>query len=79
MSHIDESKKELFRNVHRLSRLSVRLEYSPNGGFMMHHNSKPMLVVEVKFKAHLNKSSMELKESVLGNLNKPFSLGGMVF
>ena len=39
VSHIEESKKDLVKDVHRLSRLVARLEDSLNGGFMVHHNS----------------------------------------
>ena len=39
VSHIEESKKDLVKDVHRLSWLVVRLEDSLNGGFMVHHNS----------------------------------------
>ena len=39
VSHIDEAKKVLVEEVHRLARLGVRLGDSPNGGFMVHHNS----------------------------------------
>ena len=46
---------------------------------MVHHNFESSLVFEVKSKQHLDQSLMELKESVLGNLNEEFSLGGMVF
>ena len=38
-SHIYQTKKDLVRHVHRLSRLGVRLEDSLDGGFMVHHNS----------------------------------------
>ena len=48
VSHIDEAKKDLLKDVHRLARLGVSLEGSPNGGFMFHHNSESSLVVEVK-------------------------------
>ncbi|TMX00273.1 hypothetical protein EJD97_001095 [Solanum chilense] len=44
--HIDEAKKDLVRNVHRLPILGVRLESSPNGGVTVHYNSKSSLVVE---------------------------------
>ena len=57
------------KDVHRLARLVVRLEGSPSGGFMVHHNSESSLVVEVKSKKHLDPLLMELKESVLGRLN----------
>ena len=61
VSHIDEVKKELAREVHRLARLGVRLECSPNGGAIVHHNSKSSLMVEVKSKQHLDQPLMELK------------------
>ena len=73
VSHVEKSKKDLVKYVHRLARLGVRLEDSPNGGFMVHHNSESSLVVEVKSKQHLDQPLMELKESVLGKLNKSFS------
>ena len=47
----------------------------PNKGFMVHHNSKSSLVLKVKYKHHLYKSLMELKESFLCKLNELFSLG----
>ena len=34
VSHIDEANKDLVKDFHRLSRLGVRLEDSPNGGFI---------------------------------------------
>ena len=67
------------KDVHRLARLGVRLENSPNGGFMVHNNSESSLIVEVKSKQHLDKSLMEFKESVLGKLNEAFSMGGWYF
>ena len=54
----------------------MRLDSSPDGGAIFHHNSDSSLVVEVKSKQHLDLDLMELKESVLGNLNESFSLGG---
>ena len=79
VSHIDEAKKNLVKDVHKLVRLGVRLKDSWNGGFMVLHNSKLSLVVEVKSKQHFDKSLMEFKESILGKLNKTFSLGGWCF
>ena len=78
VSHVDEAKKDLVIDVHRLARLGVRLEEFPNGGFMVHHNSESYLVIKVKYKQHLGQPLTELKESVLGKINKSFSLGGMV-
>ena len=59
--------------------LGVRLEDSPNCGFMVHHNYEASLVVEVKSKQHLDKLLMELKESVLRKINEVIPLGWMVF
>ena len=75
VSHLDEAKKDLAREVHRLARLGVRLESAPDGGAIVHHNSESSFVVEVKYKQHLDLSLMEMKESVLGKLNESFSLG----
>ena len=63
--HVEEDKKDLVKNVHRLAHLGVILEDSTNGGFMVQHNSKSSLVVEVKSKKYLDPSLMKLKESVL--------------
>ncbi|XP_069147137.1 uncharacterized protein [Solanum lycopersicum] len=76
VSQIDEEKKYLVKNVHRLARLGVIYEDSPNGGFMVYHNSESSLVVEVKPKRHLDKSLMELKKSILRKLNEAISLRG---
>ena len=76
--HIEEATNDLVKDVHRLTCLCVKLEDSSNGGFMVHHNSESSLVVEVKSKQHLDQPLMELKELVLGNLNEPISLRGMV-
>ena len=39
VSHVEEASKDLVKDVHRLSRLGVRLEDSPNIGFIVHHKS----------------------------------------
>ena len=76
VSHIEEAKKDLVKDDHRLSRLGMRLEYSTNGVFMVHHNCELSLVVEVKYKQHLDKSLMDFKESVVSKLNETFFLEG---
>ena len=73
VSHIDEAKKDLVRDVHRLSTVGVRLEGSQKGGFTVHHNSESSLVVEAKSKEHRDQLLMESKKSVLGNLNESLS------
>ena len=61
VSHLDEDKKDLARVVHRLDRMGVRLESSPDGGSIVHHNSESSLVVGVKSKQHLYFALMEFK------------------
>ena len=53
-SHVDEAKKYLEIDIHRLSKLGVTLKHAPNGGFIFNHNSKSSLVAEVKSKQHLD-------------------------
>ena len=76
VSHVVKAMKYLVKDVHRLARLGVRLEDSPNGGFRAHRNSESSLVVEVKSKKHLDQPFIDLKESVLGKINESFSLWG---
>ena len=80
MSHVEEAKRNLVKDVHRLSHLGVWIEDSPIGCMVVHHNSELSLVVELKSKQPTDQALMELKESVLGKLNDSLSLGvgGMV-
>ena len=52
--HVEESKKYLVKYVHRLAHLGIRLDYFPNHGFIVHHNSESSMVVEMKSKTHLD-------------------------
>ena len=78
VSHIGEAKKDLVKYVHRLAIFGVRLEDSLIGHFLV-HNNESSLVAEVNLKQYLDKSLMDLKESILGKLNNAYSLGEMVF
>lgn len=53
MTHVSDDKKELVKDIHRLSRFGVRLEESSKYGLMVLHNSKSSLVVNVKSTQHL--------------------------
>ena len=75
---MEKSKKDLVKDVHRLDHLGDRIEDSPNGVFVVHHNSESSLVVEVKSKQYLDLLLMELKESVVGKMNASFSQEGMM-
>ena len=65
VSHVVDDKKELEKEVHRLARLRFRLEDSPKGSFMVHHNFESSLVVLVESKKHIDPLLIELKEIVL--------------
>ncbi|WMV59547.1 hypothetical protein MTR67_052932, partial [Solanum verrucosum] len=75
-AHVEDEKKELVCDVHRLARLGVQLVHSTKGRFMVHHNSQSSFVVDVKSKQHLDLILMELKESVLNKSIEVFSQGG---
>ena len=40
VSHVQEAQKDLVKDVHMLAILGVRLEESPNSGFIVHHTSE---------------------------------------
>ena len=42
VSHVEEEKKELVKDIHRLACSGMRLEDTPNGGFMVNHNSESL-------------------------------------
>ena len=79
VSHIDEAKKDLVKDVHWLARVRVRFQYSLNGGFILHYNSESSSVFEVKYKQHLDKSLTELNVSVLEKHNEALYMVGMLF
>ena len=51
---MEESKRNLVKDVPRMAHLGVRIEDSPNGGLVVQHNSESSFVVEVKSKKHLD-------------------------
>ena len=75
ISNVDEANKDLIKDINKLARLGVRLEDSINDSFIVNHNSKSSLRVEVKPKQHPDQQLMEYEESVLFNLNESFSSG----
>ncbi|XP_069148206.1 uncharacterized protein [Solanum lycopersicum] len=77
VSHIDDEKKELLKEVHQLTRLGVQLVDTPSKGVSVHSSSESSFVVDVKSKKHLDPILMELKDSVLSKLNESFSLRGV--
>ena len=63
VSHHDEAKKDLAREVHRLARLRVRLESSRNRGAIVHHKSESSLMVEVKSNNSLIDKDQTMKDT----------------
>ena len=59
VSHIEGSKKDLVKYVHMLACLGLRLENSPKGCFIVHHNAESS--VELKAEQHLDQPLMDLK------------------
>ena len=76
VSHIDDEKKEMVKEVHQLSRLGVRLVDTHIEGVSVLSSSESSFVVDVKAKQHLDPVLMEFKDSMLSKLNESFSLGG---
>ncbi|KAH0765165.1 hypothetical protein KY285_001036 [Solanum tuberosum] len=74
--HIEEEKKELVRDVHRLARLGVQLVDSTKGGIMVYNGSVSSFVADVKAKKGLDPILVELKETMLKKSVVAFSQGG---
>ena len=74
-SHVEDVKKELVNDIHRLSRQGLRLVDSTNGRVSVHPSSESSLVVEVKEGQHLDPLLMELKDLVFVYMNACFSFG----
>ena len=70
VSHVEEAKKELMKDVHRLDRLGFRLKDSQNGDFMVHNTFDSYLVVQVQSKQHLDPKLRDLKKSILRKCNE---------
>ena len=74
-THVEDEKKELVKDIHRVAGLGVRLVDSTSGCVSLHPSSKSSLVVEVKKGQHLDLVLMELKDSLLLKMNESFALG----
>ncbi|KAH0706325.1 hypothetical protein KY289_011401 [Solanum tuberosum] len=73
VAHVEDEKKELVRDVHRLAQLGVQLVNSTKGGVMVHNGSESSFVMDVKSKQGLVPILVELKESVLKKSIEAFS------
>lgn len=75
VSRVEEEKRELARDVHRVAWLVVQLQDFPKGGVMIHHNFKSFVVVDVKSKKLFYPIMMELEKSVINKYIETFSQG----
>ncbi|XP_069154478.1 uncharacterized protein [Solanum lycopersicum] len=72
---VEDEKKELTKDMHRLDRLGVWLHDSTSRVVSVHPSYESSLVVELKEGQHLDVMLMELKDSALVKMNESFSLG----
>ena len=61
VSHIEDSRKKLAQEIHDLTRLSIRLVDSSEGGVCVLSNSESSLVFEVKEKQDKDPSLVKIK------------------
>ena len=64
VAHVEEERKELAKDVHRLARLGVRLMSISDGGVTVQNGAESSLVVEVKEKQDSVPSLLKLKKAV---------------
>nr|ABI34336.1 hypothetical protein SDM1_41t00011 [Solanum demissum] len=76
VAHVEDKKKELVWDVHRLAQIGIQLMDSTKGGVMVHNGSESSFLVDVKSKQGLDPILMELKESVLNKSVEAFFQGG---
>ena len=75
-AHVDEEKKELVRDVHRLVRFGVRLMDSTEGGTLMKNGVELSLLSRVKEKEDQHLILLDLKLSVHNQRVWAFEQGG---
>ncbi|WMV54907.1 hypothetical protein MTR67_048292 [Solanum verrucosum] len=73
VAQVDDDRKELARDVHRLALLGVRLVDSDKGGVMVHNGFESSFVKDVKAKQCLDPTLVKLKEMVLKKSIEAFS------
>lgn len=76
VAHIEDKKKELVFEVHRLFQLGVQLVDSTKGSFTVHNDSESSFIIDVKSNKDLDPILVELKESVVNKSIKTFSYRG---
>src|SRR5688572_584478 len=74
MSDVEDSKRELVRDVHRLAHLGVRLMDTNDGKVLVQKGFESSLVHDVKIKQDLDPKLVELKKLVVEKNIEAFSL-----
>ncbi|WMV37269.1 hypothetical protein MTR67_030654 [Solanum verrucosum] len=75
VAHIEDGKKELVHDVHRLAQLGVCLVDSNEGGVIVQNGSKLFLVFDVRAKQDLDLVMVNLKKSVFKKSIEALSKG----
>ena len=73
---VEEKRKKLVKDVHRLSRLGVRLMSISDSGVTVQNGEESSLVVEVKENQESDSIFLELKGAVNNQRVEVFSQGG---
>ena len=76
LSHVEEGKKEMVKDIHRLVNLGVRLLDSKDGGLIVHELAKSYLCSEVKEKQDEDPTLMQIKKDVGQQKVMSFEIGG---
>ena len=76
VAHIEEERKEIVKNVHRLARLGVRLISISDSDLIVQNGAESSLVVEVKEKQDSDQVLLELKGLVHNHRVEVFSKRG---
>ena len=76
VAHIEEKRKELVKDVHRLVHLGVRLMSISDNGVIVQNGEESSFVVEVKEKKDNDPILLELKDAVHNQRMEVFSQGG---
>ncbi|WMV08226.1 hypothetical protein MTR67_001611, partial [Solanum verrucosum] len=75
VAHVEEERKELVKEVHKLARLGVRLMSISNGGVTVQNGEESSLVVEVKENQDSDPVLLELKGAIHQQRVEVFSRG----
>ncbi|KAH0655692.1 hypothetical protein KY285_030574 [Solanum tuberosum] len=76
ITHVEEEKKELAKDVHRLARIGVGLTYMSDCGVIVNNRYESLLLVNVKEKQDSDPILLQLKGAIHQQKVEVFSQGG---